>query len=79
MVARMEQDRREDEKLGEAVDEAIEDMQSDAEEMQRGSEELGDRIEKTRSDWHSKQRDDAVPGAQPPPDDEAEHQSTKPT
>ena len=67
MVARMEDDRRDEEKL----DEAVEDMRSDAEEMQERSEDLGDRIEETRSDWHPKQQDDAVPGAQPPPDDEA--------
>jgi hypothetical protein len=75
MVARMEHDRRDEEKL----DEAVEDMRSDAEEMQERSEELGDRIEHTRSDWHRKQQDDAVPGAQPPLDDEAEHPPSKPT
>jgi hypothetical protein len=74
MVARMQQDQPEDEKLAEAV----EDGQSDVEEMQQCSTELGDRIEEARSDRHSKQRDDAVPGAQPPPKDEAEHPSTKP-
>jgi hypothetical protein len=41
--------------------------------VQELSEELGDRIEDTRSDWHSTQRDDAVPGAQPPPADETDH------
>jgi len=75
MVALMEQDRRDDEKL----DEAVEDMRSGAEEMQERSEELGDRIEHTRSDWHRKQQDDAVPGARPPLDDEAEDPPTKPT
>jgi hypothetical protein len=75
MVARMEQDQPDDEKL----DEAVQDRQSDVEEMQQRSKELGDRIEEARSDWHSKQRDDAVPGAQPPPEDEVEPPSTKPT
>lgn len=75
MVARMKHDRRDEENL----DEAVEDMRSDAEEMQERSEELGDRIEHTRSDWHRKQQDDAVPGAQPPLDDEAEHPPSKPT
>jgi hypothetical protein len=75
MVARMEHDRRDEEKL----DEAVEDMRSDAEGMQERSEKLGDRIEHTRSDWHRKQQDDAVPGAQPPLDDEAEHPPSKPT
>jgi hypothetical protein len=47
--------------------------------MQERSEELGDRIDHTRSDWHRKQQDDAVPGAQPPLDDEAEDPLTKST
>jgi hypothetical protein len=68
-VGRMEQERRDDEKL---VDQAVEDMGSDVEEMQERSEELGERVEETRSDWGSKQQDDAVPGAQAPPVDEAE-------
>jgi hypothetical protein len=71
---RMEHDRRDDEKL----DEAVEDMESDADEMSERSEKLGDRIDATRSDWRSKQQDDAVPGAQPPPDDEAEQPPSKP-
>jgi hypothetical protein len=75
IVACVERDRPEDDRL----DEAIEDMQSDAEEMQERSEELGDRIEETRSDWHAKQQDPAVPGAQPPLDDEAEHPPSKTT
>jgi prefoldin subunit 5 len=64
----IERDRRDSEKL----DEAIEDMRSDAEEMQERSEQLGKHIEETRSDWHSKQQDAGVPGAQSPVDDEAE-------
>jgi hypothetical protein len=74
-VERVEEERRDDEKL---VDEAVEDMGSDVEEMQERSEELGDRVEETRSDWRSKQKDNAVPGAQPPSDDEAEHPPSKP-
>jgi hypothetical protein len=70
----MEQDRR-DEKL---VDEAVEDMRSDVEEMQERSDDVGDRAEETKTDWRSKQQDDAVPGAEAPPDDEAEHPPSKP-
>ena len=46
MVARMEHDRRDEEKL----DEAVEDMRSDAEGMQERSEKLGDRIVAVRTD-----------------------------
>ena len=65
----MEHDPQDDGKL----DEAVEDMQSDVDEMRERSEKLGDRIDETRSDWRSKQQDDAVPGAQPRQDDAAEH------
>lgn len=64
--------------MDEELDEAVEDMRSDAEEMQERSEKLGDRIDEARSDWRSKQQDDAVPGARPPLDDEAEHPRGKP-
>jgi hypothetical protein len=64
----MEHDHRDSEKL----DEAIDDMTSDAGEMQERSEELGKHIEEARSDWHSKQQDAGVPGAQPRVDEEAE-------
>ena len=70
----MEHDRLDDEKL----EKAVEEMRSDAEEMQERSEELGESIEKARSDWHSKQQDEAVPGAQPPLDNEAEHRPSQP-
>ena len=72
----MEHERRDDGKL---VDQAVEDMRSDVEEMQERSEELGDRVEKTKSDWRTKRKDDAVPGAQPLPDDEPEHPPSKPS
>jgi hypothetical protein len=64
-------------RAGEKPDDAVEDMQSDADEMQQRSDELGHRIEDVKSDWRSKQQDDAVPGAQPPLDDEAEHPPNK--
>jgi hypothetical protein len=71
----MQPDRRDSENL----DEAIEDMRSDAAEMEERSKQLGKRIEETTSDWHSKQQDPGVPGAQLPVDDEAGHPSSKPT
>ena len=69
----MDHDRQDNEKL----DEAVEDMQSDADEMQERSEKLGDRIDETRSDWRANQQDDAVPGAQPPLDGDAEQSPSK--
>jgi hypothetical protein len=56
----------------EKLDDAVEDMQSDAEKMKDSLDKLDDRIADTTSDRDSKQHDDAVPGEQPGPDDEAE-------
>jgi phage shock protein A len=52
----------------EKLDEAVEDMELEADEMRERSEELADRAEKVKSDWRAKQADESVPGAQPSPD-----------
>jgi prefoldin subunit 5 len=52
----------------ERLDEAIEDMESVATEMQERSEELDDRAKAVKSDWRAKQANEAVAGAQPSPD-----------
>jgi len=41
-----------------------------ADEMKHDAEELEERIEDTRSDWESKKKDSAVPGAQAPDEQE---------
>jgi hypothetical protein len=61
-----------DPEVDEELDAAIEDMQSDVDEMEQRSQTLGDHIDETSSAWRSKQQDDSVPGAEPPVDDEAE-------
>ena len=50
-------------------DEQAERLEREADDMDRRSEELGDRIEGTRRDWEAKEDDPSVPGAQPDPDD----------
>jgi hypothetical protein len=47
------------------LDEAVEDMELVAREMQERSQELAGRAEKVKSDWRAKQADESVPGAQP--------------
>lgn len=42
------------------------------EEMERHSDEVGERIDETRSEWERKQRDSAVPGAEAGGESEAE-------
>jgi hypothetical protein len=64
------------------LDETVEKMRANVNEMEVRAKELGTRIEKTRSDWHSKQQDAGVPGAQSPPGDaneqpESEDESEK--
>ena len=55
---------------GEGVESAAGEMESDLEQMESRSEEVGEHIHEARSDWERKQQDAAVPGADP--GDEAE-------
>jgi hypothetical protein len=45
-------------------------MEREGDRLEDDSERLGERIEETRRDWEAKERDPAVPGAQPDPDEE---------
>jgi hypothetical protein len=57
------------------VDRAIDEMESDRDEMEERSEELSDRVDATRHEWHARQSDSQVPGAVAPeeePGDDAE-------
>jgi hypothetical protein len=47
------------------------DAEREARSLEKDAEELGERIEDTRGDWMRKRRDDSVPGAPPPEDDDA--------
>jgi hypothetical protein len=47
------------------VQAAAEAMESDIQEMERQSEEVGEHIDDAKSDWSRKRDDDAVPGAEP--------------
>lgn len=53
-------------------EEQAERMEEDAERMEDHSDQLGDQIDEVQSDWEGKERDPAVPGAQPAADDEEE-------
>ena len=53
-------------------EEQARDMERDADRMEEHSDELGERIEKTRRDWEAKEQDPTVPGAQPDPAEEEE-------
>lgn len=53
-------------------EEQAERLEEDAERMERHSEQLGEQIEDVKSDWERKERDVAVPGAQPDPGEEEE-------
>ena len=45
-------------------DEEAEELEREADKLEEHSEEVAKRIEGTRSEWKSKQQDQAVPGAQ---------------
>jgi hypothetical protein len=46
-------------------DERADELEREADKLEEHSQEVGQRIEDTRSEWESKQQDQAVPGAQP--------------
>ena len=45
-------------------DERAEELEREADKLEEHSQEVGQRIEDTRSEWESKQQDPNVPGAQ---------------
>jgi prefoldin subunit 5 len=47
------------------VDEAADEMAEDLREMEERSEQVKDEVEEERADWHRKQSDPSVPGAEP--------------
>lgn len=53
-------------------DPQVEDMEHTADELAHHGDKLQDDIESTRDDWESKKESQAVPGAVPDPDHEAE-------
>ena len=46
------------------------ELEREADRLERHGEEVDERIAETREGWRRKQADDAVPGAQPPVDEE---------
>ena len=45
-------------------EERADELEREADKLEEHSQEVGQRIEDTRSEWESKQQDQAVPGAQ---------------
>jgi hypothetical protein len=46
--------------------------EDETERMEEESERVGRDIQEARDEWEAKEHDSAVPGAQPPPDEETE-------
>ena len=53
-------------------DEQAERLEREAQDMEKHSAEVGDRIEETKRDWEAKEDDPSVPGARPDPDESEE-------
>ena len=51
-------------------EEHAEELEREAEKLEQHAEVVGERIDEARREWEAKEDDPAVPGAQPPPDDE---------
>ena len=49
-------------------DEQAERLEREAQDMEKHSAEVGDRIEETKRDWEAKEDDPSIPGARPDPD-----------
>jgi len=49
-------------------DRLADELDEEADKLQRQNAELGEEIKQARSDWETKRRDPAVPGAPEPPE-----------
>ena len=54
-------------------EEHSEELEREAEKLEQHAEMVGEHIDEARREWQAKGDDPAVPGAQPPPDDEEDH------
>jgi hypothetical protein len=52
--------------------EAQEQMERQAHELERRTEELGEHVDETKAEWKRKRADASVPGANPPGPEEAD-------
>lgn len=52
-------------------DKLADELGRDADRLQEGADELGRQVDQTRQDWERKRRDEGVPGAPPPSEEEA--------
>ncbi|MDX6699123.1 MAG: hypothetical protein QOE65_2520 [Solirubrobacteraceae bacterium] len=62
----------ENEERDDAVQAATGEMESSIEDMEARSDEVGEHIDDTRSEWKAKQQDSSVPGAEAGGESEAE-------
>jgi hypothetical protein len=54
------------------VERLAKEAEQETRSLEKGADELGERIDETRGDWMRKRRDKSVPGAPPPDEDEPE-------
>jgi hypothetical protein len=53
-------------------EEHAEELEQDADKLDEHSGVVGEHIDEARREWEAKEKDPAVPGAQPPPGEEEE-------
>lgn len=63
-----------DDRIDRDVEQRADELDADADRMQRRSEEVEEHIEEARSDWDRRREDSSVPGAEPPFDEETDFQ-----
>jgi hypothetical protein len=50
----------------------VQHLERETDELEHQGNEVKDAVKETREDWERKRRDENVPGAQPPEDDESD-------
>jgi len=70
----MDEERREDDVAPE-IREPVEAAQDDLDDLERRAESVEEEIGDVRDDWERKRRDESIPGAQPPEEDQEEQGS----
>lgn len=58
--------------MQEEHEELADDLETEADDLERHGDEVSGRIEETKKEWEQNQQDSAVPGAEPPHEEDHE-------
>jgi hypothetical protein len=66
-----------DDRTDREVERKADELEADVDRMERQSREVEEHIDQARSEWDRKRSDSAVPGAEPPFDEETDFQESE--